>query len=1007
MSLVLTFLLALAAVPSTALAAPAIIPSANLTLGSASTLTAEINGTTVGTQYTQYNVTGTVALNGAALQVTLGYTPAMGNSFIIVNNDGTDAITGTFSGLSEGATLAVSNRALRISYMGGTGNDVTLTAMQPAILVNSALDVINSADNVCTLREAVIAANTNAVSGAGVGECAAGSATDPDTIVLTGTTYTLTIAGDDNTAAAGDLDITQSVNIVGVGAETTIIQACPTNQKTATCTAGQGVADRVFHLLGGTTAISSVTIRNGYTTTDGGGIYNSGATLNLSNCVVSDNRNAGGGVGDFSGGGLYNWDGTVTITGSTFSGNVSVRAGGIGNRGGPMTITNSAITGNSGSDTGGLRNFLAVLTVSNSTISGNTALTFGGIRNATTGTVSLTNTTVAGNSASDVGGIAQDASATAFTLKNTLVANNTGPVTDCAGALTSQGFNLIRNVTGCTGVVNGVSNDITGQDPLLDVLANNGGTTQTQALRAGSPALNAGTNTGCPAADQRGLARTQGASCDIGAFEAGLFTVSSATDAVDDNPGNGVCHTAANQCTLRAAIQESNAFSGAFITFAAGLNGTPITLTIAGDDDAAAVGDLDLLRSVTITGNGAANTIIQACDRNQKTAVCTAAPVGTGVADRVFDMQDGTVSISAVTVRNGRADLGGAGILVFGGALTLTNSTFSGNMGGVGGGVYNPVGAVTLTNSTVSDNMVTQDGGGIYTSTGAATLTNSTVSGNTATQSGGGMVVTGGVVTLTSSTVSGNAAKQGGGFHITTGTVTLTNSTVSGNTVTEDAAGMIVGSGAVTVTNSTISGNTAARTGAGMFITGTGMATVINSAIIGNTATVSVGGMATTGGTTTVINSTVSGNTAPFASGMAVSAGVATLSNSTISGNTATTGTAGLLQNVAGTATLNNTLVAGNLMGGTPNDCDGVLTSAVGHNLIQTITGCTLTGTTTGNVTGQDPKMGTLATNGGVTLTVALLAGSPALDVGDAATCANVATVNNRDQRGLPRPQNG
>ena len=54
---------------------------------------------------------------------------------------------------------------------------------------------------------------------------------------------------------------------------------------------------------------------------------------------------------------------------------------------------------------------------------------------------------------------------------------------------------------------------------LLDALADNGGYTQTMALGAGSSAIDTGTNTGCPATDQRGVTRPQGSHCDIGAYE--------------------------------------------------------------------------------------------------------------------------------------------------------------------------------------------------------------------------------------------------------------------------------------------------------------------------------------------------------------------------------------------------------------------------------------------------------------------------------------------------------
>jgi hypothetical protein len=55
--------------------------------------------------------------------------------------------------------------------------------------------------------------------------------------------------------------------------------------------------------------------------------------------------------------------------------------------------------------------------------------------------------------------------------------------------------------------------------PMLGALANNGGETDTLALQPGSPAIDAGTNVGCPATDQRGVSRPQGSACDIGAFE--------------------------------------------------------------------------------------------------------------------------------------------------------------------------------------------------------------------------------------------------------------------------------------------------------------------------------------------------------------------------------------------------------------------------------------------------------------------------------------------------------
>ena len=89
---------------------------------------------------------------------------------------------------------------------------------------------------------------------------------------------------------------------------------------------------------------------------------------------------------------------------------------------------------------------------------------------------------------------------------------------------------------------------------------------------------------------------------------AATFTVNDTSDLMDDNIGDGVCHTATGTCTLRAAVQEANADPGVdVITLPSGVY--VLTLTGAGED-AAATGDLDITESLTIIGAGAANTIV-------------------------------------------------------------------------------------------------------------------------------------------------------------------------------------------------------------------------------------------------------------------------------------------------------------------------------------------------------------------------------------------------------------
>src|SRR5207249_2927332 len=102
------------------------------------------NGVTAGSGFDQLNVNGSVALSNALINVVLGFSPPIGASFLIINNDGTDPVIGTFSGLPEGAVLNVSGLAFRISYVGGSGNDVVLTRISPPVRFDSITRLTNA-----------------------------------------------------------------------------------------------------------------------------------------------------------------------------------------------------------------------------------------------------------------------------------------------------------------------------------------------------------------------------------------------------------------------------------------------------------------------------------------------------------------------------------------------------------------------------------------------------------------------------------------------------------------------------------------------------------------------------------------------------------------------------------------------------------------------------------------------------------------------------------------------
>jgi autotransporter-associated beta strand protein len=108
---------------------PGILTCSNLSTAAGGTLQMELNGTTPGTGYDQINVRGAVSLSGVALNPSVNFTSAVGNAFTIINNDGTDPVAGTFTGLPQNATFHIGGEQFTISYTGGTGNDVVLTRL--------------------------------------------------------------------------------------------------------------------------------------------------------------------------------------------------------------------------------------------------------------------------------------------------------------------------------------------------------------------------------------------------------------------------------------------------------------------------------------------------------------------------------------------------------------------------------------------------------------------------------------------------------------------------------------------------------------------------------------------------------------------------------------------------------------------------------------------------------------------------------------------------------------
>lgn len=257
----------------------------------------------------------------------------------------------------------------------------------------------------------------------------------------------------------------------------------------------------------------------------------------------------------------------------------------------------------------------------------------------------------------------------------------------------------------------------------------------------------------------------------------------SLVDAVDANPGDGVCETGTgnNVCTLRAAVMEANAWPGAdTILLPAGTY--YLSLVATSFENNALNGDLDLTDDVTIIGADEAATII---DGNRSASKA-----------RVFEIFEGvTVAMSHLTIRNGMNESG---------------------PGGIAGGVQNVKGSVSLTHVTLTEN----SRGGLWNNGGTAVLDFVTYSNNfdnaapLSNQWGGTMIVR-------NSIIAGNHQNGGGGgVWAGIGNLTMINTTVShnGGPTTSTGGGIVVSNGTATLINSTISVNQTSGNGGGIYV---------------------------------------------------------------------------------------------------------------------------------------------------------------------------------------------
>ena len=555
----------------------------------------------------------TIILNGTQLPIITedllieGGIDSFGNSIFIDGNDASRLLE-----VESGVSLELKNLGLVGGYAVGESGGAILN--RGTLEINGSLLAFNAADvdggaiwnassGLLTLNDSAVSANYADVDGGGIFN-------DGGTVTLNGSTIGGVEETEGNLAGSdgggifnldGVLSAVQSTiawnsAIDGAGGGLSSLG------ETIVSLTDVGVSENWATGVGGgidvyTDTEATITIESsfigGNTGGWGGGIVVDGdVTLAITASLISGNRSFG------NGGGIAAIDAAVTITDSLVGGmseeegnRTSGFGGGIYAFGGLLHISGTTIANNfAGSEGGGILleavETTADATIVNSTISGNaTDFAGGGILVFDeTITLRLENVTLVKNHAFDIGGGIMVYAGTVL-ARNSIVANNTvasgGTSPDIAGALQSDGFNLIGDPSGAT-LTGDTVNDLTGVDPQVGPLADNDGPTPTHALLPTSPARDAADDAVAPPTDQRGVVRPQGQASDIGAYE--LRTDASAV-LVTAGPGGGPAVRILNAVTGEMSevfFPFNPAFRGGLTVATADLNGDSYLETIVG-----------------------------------------------------------------------------------------------------------------------------------------------------------------------------------------------------------------------------------------------------------------------------------------------------------------------------------------------------------------------------------------------------------------------------------------
>lgn len=813
-------------------------------------------------------------------------------------------------------------------------------------------------------------------------------------------------------------------------------------------------ASRVFNVgSNGIVTLTGLTVRDGYVSGDGGGIYNQGelrlegtgvinneaqrggglanlsGTVTLSDTQVSNNSSTWGGGGlyvddmdavltmidgeirdnasNLYGGGVFVYSGTANLSGTLVSGNGADEGGGLYVDVGTASLNKAVVSDNSANDSGGgLYVYTGMAAVSNAQIAENDATNGGGLY-VLYGSAALSNTEIISNEATSFGGgVYMHTESTTIHIDGGTVSHNASLTNDGGGIYVREGNALLDQVL----VAENSAGDWGG-----GIGANGGSVTLNDTQLFSNTARDGGGLFVYSAVAT--LTDTLVVSNTVTEYGGGVYVSQTYAELIMDN-GQVNGNTAATRGGGLYVDQGHAKLSGTsiFENWTEWYGGGIAVWT-----GSAELSEVQVYSNTTDEYGGGVSAIYGDAFITDTHIYHNLAYEGGGLY-----LSDGNAVLSDTQIVSNTANSAGGGVYLEDApaVLTMDGGQVYDNWSEDGGGVYVDEGNITLRNMQVTENVTLGFGGGMYLNPDNAILSNIQVVGNTSEDEGGGIYFDGETLTMTDSIIEGNTAVNDGGGLYADGPSTISNTIFQYN-VSGDDGGGIYNRRNMELAYSTVYSNTASNQGGGIYQNSD--ISIIHSTVSENHATAHGGGLESNGSGSYIGYSTFSGNTAN-ALGGAISnhAGELKLFNSTLSGNYATNGGGAIrYRTSSGDSILTHVTIANNNSGDdgeslviasgvtvtTENSilsssgemvCSRVMVSQ-GFNL-NSDDSCGLDAL--GDLVDTDPMLKPLADNGGETETHYPLPYNPIIDyISEGENGCGLTYLD--DQRDSARPVNG